>query len=320
MSDLTKIMLSADETGFARAAKLWTSGGLVAFPTETVYGLGADARDDLAVAKIFEAKERPTFNPLIVHVASIAAAQELVHWNDDADRLAQAFWPGPLTLVLPLKDLAGISPLVTAGKDTLAVRMPAHPVAQALLAAFQGPIAAPSANPSGRISPTLAAHVAEGLGTSVDGIVDGGASDVGVESTIAGLFDAPTLLRPGGLPLEAIEAAIGTPLKTLSGQIANDDLTAPGQLASHYAPGAKVRLNATKAEDAEVMLGFGDVAGDLTLSASGDLREAAANLFHHLHHLDKMGAQGIAVAPVPNHGLGLAINDRLSRAAAPRGL
>lgn len=320
MSDLTKIMLSADETGFARAAKLWTSGGLVAFPTETVYGLGADARDDLAVAKIFEAKERPTFNPLIVHVASIAAAQELVHWNDDADRLAQAFWPGPLTLVLPLKDLAGISPLVTAGKDTLAVRMPAHPVAQALLAAFQGPIAAPSANPSGRISPTLAAHVAEGLGTSVDGIVDGGASDVGVESTIAGLFDAPTLLRPGGLPLEAIEAAIGTPLKTLSGQIANDDLTAPGQLASHYAPGAKVRLNATKAEDAEVMLGFGDVAGDLTLSASGDLREAAANLFHHLHHLDKMGAQGIAVAPVPKHGLGLAINDRLSRAAAPRGL
>lgn len=320
MSDLTKIMLSADETGFARAAKLWTSGGLVAFPTETVYGLGADARDDLAVAKIFEAKERPTFNPLIVHVASIAAAQELVHWNDDADRLAQAFWPGPLTLVLPLKDSAGISPLVTAGKDTLAVRMPAHPVAQALLAAFQGPIAAPSANPSGRISPTLAAHVAEGLGTSVDGIVDGGASDVGVESTIAGLFDAPTLLRPGGLPLEAIEAAIGTPLKTLSGQIANDDLTAPGQLASHYAPGAKVRLNATKAEDAEVMLGFGDVAGDLTLSASGDLREAAANLFHHLHHLDKMGAQGIAVAPVPNHGLGLAINDRLSRAAAPRGL
>ena len=320
MSDLTKIMLSADETGFARAAKLWTSGGLVAFPTETVYGLGADARDDLAVAKIFEAKERPTFNPLIVHVASIAAAQELVHWNDDADRLAQAFWPGPLTLVLPLKDSAGISPLVTAGKDTLAVRMPAHPVAQALLAAFQGPIAAPSANPSGRISPTLAAHVAEGLGTSVDGIVDGGASDVGVESTIAGLFDAPTLLRPGGLPLEAIEAAIGTPLKTLSGQIANDDLTAPGQLASHYAPGAKVRLNATKAEDGEVMLGFGDIAGDLTLSASGDLREAAANLFHHLHRLDKMGAQGIAVAPVPNHGLGLAINDRLSRAAAPRDL
>ncbi|MCH2249474.1 MAG: threonylcarbamoyl-AMP synthase [Cognatishimia sp.] len=320
MSDLTKIMLSADETGFQAAAKLWKAGGLVAFPTETVYGLGADARKDLAVAKIFEAKERPTFNPLIVHVASITAAQELVHWNDDADRLAQAFWPGPLTLVLPLKDTAGISPLVTAGKDTLAVRMPAHPVAQALLAAFQGPIAAPSANPSGRISPTLAAHVAEGLGTRVDGIVDGGACDVGVESTIVGLFDAPTLLRPGGLPLEAIEAAIGAPLKTLSGQIANDDLTAPGQLASHYAPGATVRLNATQAHEGEVMLGFGDIAGDLTLSASGDLREAAANLFHHLHRLDKMGAQGIAVAPVPNHGLGLAINDRLSRAAAPRDL
>lgn len=320
MSDLTKIMLSADETGFARAADLWKSGGLVAFPTETVYGLGADARKDLAVAKIFEAKERPTFNPLIVHVASIAAAQDLVHWNDAADRLAQAFWPGPLTLVLPLKDSAGISPLVTAGKDTLAVRMPAHPVAQALLAAFQGPIAAPSANPSGRISPTEATHVAEGLGTRVNGIMDGGACDVGVESTIVGLFDAPTLLRPGGLPLEAIEAAIGTPLKTLSGQIANDDLTAPGQLASHYAPGAQVRLSATQAHDGEVMLGFGDIAGDLTLSASGDLREAAANLFHHLHRLDKMGAQGIAVAPVPNHGLGLAINDRLSRAAAPREL
>ncbi|QTN36674.1 L-threonylcarbamoyladenylate synthase [Cognatishimia activa] len=320
MSDLTKIMLSADETGFARAADLWKSGGLVAFPTETVYGLGADARKDLAVAKIFEAKERPSFNPLIVHVASIAAAQDLVHWNDAADRLAQAFWPGPLTLVLPLKDSAGISPLVTAGKDTLAVRMPAHPVAQALLAAFQGPIAAPSANPSGRISPTEATHVAEGLGTRVNGIMDGGACDVGVESTIVGLFDAPTLLRPGGLPLEAIEAAIGTPLKTLSGQIANDDLTAPGQLASHYAPGAQVRLNATQAHDGEVMLGFGDIAGDLTLSASGDLREAAANLFHHLHRLDKMGAQGIAVAPVPNHGLGLAINDRLSRAAAPREL
>lgn len=320
MSDLTKIMLSADETGFQTAADVWKNGGLVAFPTETVYGLGADARKDLAVAKIFEAKERPSFNPLIVHVASVEAAKELVVWTDDADRLAQAFWPGPLTLVLPIKSEAGISPLVTAGKDTLAVRMPAHPVAQALLAKFAGPVAAPSANPSGKISPTEATHVAEGLGTRVDAIIDGGACDVGVESTIVGLFDVPTLLRPGGVPREALEAALGTELATLGGQIAEADLTAPGQLASHYAPGATVRLNATKSAPGEVMLGFAEVAGDLTLSASGDLREAAANLFHHLHALDKMGATGIAVAPIPNHGLGLAINDRLNRAAAPRDL
>ena len=318
MSDLTKIMLSADENGFQAAAKQWKAGGLIAFPTETVYGLGADAREDLAVARIFEAKERPSFNPLIVHVASIKAAQDLVVWNDHADRLAQAFWPGPLTLVLPLKPDAGISPLVTSGKDTLAVRMPANPVAQALLKAFDGPIAAPSANPSGRISPTEAAHVAQGLGARVDGIVDGGACDVGVESTIVGLFEDPTLLRPGGLPREALEAAIGAPLQTLGSKVAHSDLTAPGQLASHYAPGAKVRLNASAAEPGEVMLGFGDVAGDLTLSATGDLREAAANLFRHLHALDKMEANGIAVASIPNHGLGLAINDRLQRAAAPR--
>lgn len=318
MSDLTKIMLAADADGFRAAADIWASGGLVAFPTETVYGLGADARSDLAVAKIFEAKERPSFNPLIVHIDSIAAAQKLVVWSDAAERLAAAFWPGPLTLVLPIQPDAGISPLVTAGKDTLAVRMPAHPIAQALLTEFDGPVAAPSANPSGRISPTNPTHVAEGLGTRVDAILDGGACDVGVESTIVGLFDTPTLLRPGGLPHEALEAALGGPLATLGDHISTSDLTAPGQLASHYAPGAAVRLNATEAKAGEVMLGFGDIAGDLTLSASGDLREAAANLFHHLHALDKMNASGIAVAPIPDHGLGLAINDRLTRAAAPR--
>jgi L-threonylcarbamoyladenylate synthase len=318
MCDLTKIIKTADETGFRAAAEIWSAGGLVAFPTETVYGLGADARNNMAVAKIFEAKERPSFNPLIVHVASIAAAQDLVKWTETADRLAQAFWPGPLTLVLPLKDGSGISPLVTAGKDTLAVRMPAHPVAKALLTEFKGPVAAPSANPSGKISPTEALHVAEGLGARVDAIIDGGACDVGVESTIVGLFDSPTLLRPGGLPREALEAAIGAPVRPSGGPRAASALTAPGQLASHYAPGATVRLNATQADAGEVMLGFGDVDGDLSLSPSGDLREAAANLFHHLHALDKLGAKGIAVAPIPSHGLGLAINDRLSRAAAPR--
>lgn len=318
MSDLTKIMLAADKTGFEAASDLWAAGKLVAFPTETVYGLGADARNDHAVAGIFEAKQRPSFNPLIVHVASVEAAKALVVWSDLADRLAQAFWPGPLTLVLPLKAGSGISPLVTAGKDTLAVRMPAHPVARALLGTYAGPIAAPSANPSGKISPTLARHVQEGLGTRVDGIIDGGACDVGVESTIVGLFEAPTLLRPGGLLSDVIEQALGQPLSQAPKTFTGSEVSAPGQLASHYAPGALVRLNARTAEPGEVMLGFADVDGDLNLSASGDLREAAANLFHHLHALDAMNAQGIAVAPVPNHGLGVAINDRLGRAAAPR--
>ncbi|MDC0739092.1 L-threonylcarbamoyladenylate synthase [Cognatishimia sp. SS12] len=315
MNDLTTLTLPPDARGYAKASAIWQAGGLVSFPTETVYGLGADARNDHAVAGIFAAKERPSFNPLIVHVDSIAHAQKYVIWSAAADRLAQAFWPGPLTLVLPLKENAGLSPLVTAGLPTLAIRLPAHPVAQALLATFGGPVAAPSANPSGRISPTRAAHVLQGLSGRIDAVLDGGACDVGLESTIVGLADAPMLLRPGGLPAEALEAALDAPLAQHGG---DDPLVAPGQMQSHYAPGAPVRLNAESAAEGELLLGFGAVDCDLNLSAAGDLREAAANLFHHLHALDARAARAIAVSPIPMHGLGAAINDRLRRAAAPR--
>ena len=308
-------LLSANADGFNAAASVLQEGALVAFPTETVYGLGGDARNDMAVARIFEAKGRPRFNPLIVHVNSVAAAQEFVAWPEEADILAQAFWPGPLTLVLPLKPGSGLSPLVTADLPTLAIRVPAHPVAQSLLAAFDGPVAAPSANPSGRISPTTAGHVMAGLEGRIAAILDGGACDVGVESTIVGLAERPTLLRPGGLPIEALEAALHTPLAAHG---PDDPLTAPGQMASHYAPGAKVRLNAEERRPGELLLGFGAVAADLNLSPGGDLTEAAANLFHHLHALDAKGAGAIAVSPIPDHGLGRAINDRLRRAAAPR--
>jgi L-threonylcarbamoyladenylate synthase len=306
--------LQADSDGIARAAALWRAGGLVAFPTETVYGLGADARDDEAVARIFEAQGRPRFNPLIVHVADAARARDFVEWPDAAEILAHAFWPGPLTLVLPLRAGAGISPLVTAGLPTLAVRVPGHRLARALLEEFGGPVAAPSANPSGRISPTEAAHVLTGLDGRIAAVVDGGACPVGVESTILGLAGAPVLLRPGGVPTEAIEAALGTPpaQRAESGTV-----SAPGQMRSHYAPRARVRLGAMKPQPGEAMLGFGPVAGDLNLSETGDLVEAAANLFHHLHALDAGGATGIAVAPIPERGLGRAINDRLRRAAAP---
>lgn len=307
--------LSADPSGYDAAAGLLHEGALVAFPTETVYGLGGDAHNDMAVARIFEAKGRPQFNPLIVHVNSIEAARAYVDWPDMADILAQVFWPGPLTLVLPLRPDAGLSPLVTADLPTLAIRVPAHPVAQSLLAAFGGPIAAPSANPSGRISPTMAAHVEAGLGGRIAAILDGGACGVGIESTILDLTDTPTLLRPGGLPIEAIEAAVSMPLSR-----PGDDapLTAPGQMASHYAPHARVRLEALGKRPGEMLLGFGPVEADLNLSPGGDLTEAAANLFHHLHALDAKGAKSIAVSPIPDHGLGRAINDRLHRAAAPR--
>ncbi|MEO0370435.1 MAG: L-threonylcarbamoyladenylate synthase [Pseudomonadota bacterium] len=311
---LTTTSLSDDPAGITAAADILRASGLVAFPTETVYGLGADARNDQAVARIFDAKGRPRFNPLIVHVASIAAAQTLVEWSDTADRLASTFWPGPLTLVLPLRPNSGLSPLVTAELPTLAIRFPAHPVGQALLTAFDGPIAAPSANPSGRISPTTAEHVGAGLSGKIEGIVDGGTCDVGLESTIIGLNPSPRLLRPGGLPHHAVEAALGAPLAKHGD---DDQINAPGQMTSHYAPDAPMRLNAMQANPGEVMLGFGDISGDLTLSASGDLVEAAANLFGHLHKLNAM-AKPIAVASIPEKGLGLAINDRLKRAAAPR--
>jgi len=315
MHDLTTKILEPNTSGFQRASDIWRAGGLVAFPTETVYGLGADARNDLAVARIFEAKGRPRFNPLIVHVANVAQAQELVVWNELADRLASAFWPGPLTLVLPIKANSGLSPLVTADLPSLAVRMPANPVAQALLGTFNGPVAAPSANPSGKISPTQADHVTAGLSGRIEAVLDGSTCDVGLESTIVGLTDAPILLRPGGLPREALEAALGQELAT---HTKADPLIAPGQMTSHYAPGAKVRLNAESCNAGEVLLGFGRIECDLNLSETDDLREAAANLFHHLHALDAMKTDGIAVSPIPNHGLGVAINDRLKRAAAPR--
>ena len=308
-------MTNEAENSIKKAATIICAGGLVAVPTETVYGLAADATNDDAVARIFEAKGRPRFNPLIVHVANVDQAKELVEWNDVADRLASAFWPGPLTLVLPLKAGSGLSPLVTADLPTLAVRMPGNPVAQDILHAFGGPVAAPSANPSGKISPTSVDHVIAGLSGRIEAVVDGGICDVGLESTIVGLFDTPTLLRPGGLPREALEAALG---EALDVHTAADPLIAPGQMTSHYAPGAAVRLNAETVEDGEVLLGFGPVECTLNLSASGDLREAAANLFHHLHALDGMNAEGIAVSPIPNVGLGVAINDRLKRAAAPR--
>lgn len=315
MKAKTTERLPPDDGGLRRAAEMILRGGLVAFPTETVYGLGADARQGKAVAGIFAAKARPRFNPLIVHVADTAMARRLVRWSDAAERLASAFWPGPLTLVLPLRADHGLSDLVTAGLETLAVRLPAHPVAQALLRACDAPLAAPSANPSGQISPTTADHVLNGLNGRIDAVVDGGPCDVGLESTILSLAPAPTLLRPGGLPAEAIEAALGMPLQHHK---TGDTITAPGQMASHYAPGAPVRLNATHRRDGEVMLGFGEVDCDLNLSESGDLAEAAANLFAHLHALDQRGATAIAVSRIPQTGLGVAINDRLARAAAPR--
>lgn len=309
--------LAADQAGITRAAALLAEGALVAFPTETVYGLGGDARSDLAVAKIYEAKGRPSFNPLIVHLPDLAAVERIATLGPNARDLAQAFWPGPLTLVLPLREGSGISPLVTAGLDTVAIRIPAHPLAQALLRAFNGPVAAPSANPSGRISPTRADHVLDGLTGRIAAVLDGGSCAVGLESTIVLADPDPTLLRPGGVSREALEATLGQPL-TLGGDGVKP--TSPGQLASHYAPNAALRLNATSAAPGEILVGFGPVKGPLTLSETGDLIEAAARLFHKLREADRLaGPQGrIAFAPIPETGLGLAINDRLRRAAAPK--
>ncbi|MCB2109475.1 MAG: threonylcarbamoyl-AMP synthase [Defluviimonas sp.] len=309
--------LTPDPQGLARAARLLSAGGLVAFPTETVYGLGGDARSDSAVACIFAAKGRPRFNPLIVHVGDLEMARTIAVFDDCAERLAAAFWPGPLTLVLPLAASASLSPLVTADLPSVAVRVPAHPVARSLLAVFGHPIAAPSANRSGRVSPTRAEHVREELRCRIAAIVEGGACGVGLESTIIGLTGEPALLRPGGLPAEAVEACIGRALvRSLPGEVP----TAPGQLASHYAPAAAVRLDATAPEAGEFWIGFGAAAAsaDLNLSPGGDLIEAAANLFHFLREADRRARSGIAVSPIPDTGLGRAINDRLRRAAAPR--
>ncbi len=310
--------LAPTDAGLARAAALLAEGELVAFPTETVYGLGGDARSDMAVARIFEAKGRPRFNPLIVHLPDLEAARSVGVFDDLAERVASAFWPGPLTLVVPLRPSARLSPLVTADLPSVAIRVPEHPVAQRLLRAFGGPVAAPSANPSGKISPTRADHVLSGLDGKIAAVVDGGACAVGLESTILGLVGEPAILRPGGIPAEALEACLGRPLPS-GGD--NAKPTAPGQLLSHYAPAAPVRLNADKPEPGEFWLGFGpEAAGaDLNLSETGDLVEAAANLFHFLRQADASATGPIAVSPIPEKGLGRAINDRLRRAAAPRG-
>jgi L-threonylcarbamoyladenylate synthase len=308
-------VLAPDAGGIARAAALLRSGALVSFPTETVYGLGGDAGDDRAVARIFDAKGRPRFNPLIAHVPDIEAVSRIAELSGRAHDLAGVFWPGPLTLVLPLRADAGLSPLVSAGLTTVAVRVPDHPLARQLLAAVGRPVVAPSANPSGRISPTDAGHVVAGLGGRIEAVLDGGPCTVGVESTIVGFNPEPVLLRPGGLPAEAIEEALGAPLAR---RAEGAEINAPGQMTSHYAPDARVRLDAETARPGERMLGFGDVDGEMNLSPSGDLVEAAANLFRMLHALDAAGDAPIAVAPIPETGLGRAINDRLRRAAAPR--
>jgi L-threonylcarbamoyladenylate synthase len=305
----------------ARAATLLAAGELVAFPTETVYGLGADATNDRAVAAIFATKGRPRFNPLIVHVTGEAMAREFGRFDAMAARLAAVFWPGALTLVVPRRDPCRLSLLVSAGLETVALRAPDHAVAQALLAVFGGPVAAPSANRSGAVSPTEAEHVAEELGDGVALILDGEACPLGLESTIVG-FDGggAVLLRPGGIAREAIEEVLGAPLA--EPPVAAQSPTSPGQLASHYAPRARVRLNAVGPELGEMLLAFGPEAPTgvpgFNLSATGDLQEAAANLFAYLRMLDDTGCERIAVMPVPDTGLGEAINDRLRRAAAPR--
>jgi L-threonylcarbamoyladenylate synthase len=306
----------ASERALAEAGHRLRAGELVAFPTETVYGLGADATSDAAVARVFAVKARPRFNPLIVHVADLAAAEHLARVDARAQRLAERFWPGPLTMVLRRSENADLSLLVSAGLDTVALRIPDHPVAQALLTVAGRPIAAPSANVSGRISPTTAAHVAADLGGRVALILDGGACRVGLESTVIDLSGPETvLLRPGGAAIEDLEAIVGPIAVAGAGPVRS-----PGMLRRHYAPGRPLRLNAAEARPGEALLGFGPDAGRATLNLSrrGDLVEAAANLFAMLRALDnELGYTGIAVAPIPEQALGLAINDRLRRAAAP---
>jgi L-threonylcarbamoyladenylate synthase len=303
--------LAADR---AKAAALLRNGRLVAFPTETVYGLGADATDGRAVAAIFAAKQRPAFNPLIAHLAHAGLVEEFAVWNEAGRALAQAFWPGALTLVLPRAEGCAIAPIASAGLDSVALRVPSHAGAHALLTAVGRPIAAPSANRSGRISPTTAAHVSHELGDAVAMILDGGPCAIGLESTVVGFHQGcPVLLRPGGIALEQLAAVVGD--WAIAGE--TDSPNSPGQLASHYAPNKTLRLNALETGQGEIFLGFGPGgAGGHNLSPDGDLIEAAANLFAMLRRLDAAPGQAIAVAPIPEDGLGRAINDRLRRAAA----
>jgi L-threonylcarbamoyladenylate synthase len=328
--ELATRVMKADRAAIEAAARCLAAGGLVAFPTETVYGLGTDATDGGAVARLYAAKGRPSFNPLIAHVADAPVARALARFDAAAERLT-AFWPGPLTLVLPKSPTCPVADLATAGLDTIAVRVPGHPVARDILMAFGRPVVAPSANRSGHVSPTTAEHVGADLGGRIDLIIDGGPTTVGVESTIVGCLGAqPVLLRPGGLPRTDIEHALGEVLADPPSASVppggEDNPLAPGQLVSHYAPKARLRLDAETVHPGEALLAFGPTplpgaahaSAVLNLSAKGDAIEAAANLFSHLRALDASGAAAIAVMRVPHEGLGEAINDRLARAAAPR--
>jgi L-threonylcarbamoyladenylate synthase len=303
-----------DATGIAAAAAALRGGGLVALPTETVYGLAARADSSDAVASIYRAKGRPDFNPLIVHVPSLAAARDFAIFDERAERLAAAFWPGALTLVLPLREGARIAPAVTAGLPTIALRCPAHPVMRAVLEESGLPLAAPSANRSGGVSPTEAAHVADSLGNAVPLVLDGGACSAGLESTIVALRGNGSwqVLRPGPIEEARISAILGAP----PAAVTSAAIEAPGQLAVHYAPGKPVRLDAGKADADEFLIGFGAIEGDVTRSATGDLAEAAARLYACLHLAAAAPQPRIAVAPIPAHGIGAAIMDRLRRAAA----
>jgi L-threonylcarbamoyladenylate synthase len=318
-------VIEAGDAGIGLAAQVLAAGGLVAFPTETVYGLGADAVKGEAVARLYDAKGRPSFNPLIAHVAGTRAAQALGRFNSAAERLAAAFWPGPLTLVLPRLVDCPVAELATAGLDTIAVRVPAHPVARDILQAFGGPVVAPSANRSGHVSPTTAQHVLADLDGRIELIVDGGPTPMGIESTIVACLAEPQLLRPGALSRAAIAEIVPLTIGDQSAEAAAAPI-APGRLPSHYAPRARLRLEAGSVDAGEALLAFGPVPIEgaerasraLNLSPRGDLIEAAANLFSHLRALDARGTTKIAVMPVPHIGLGEAINDRLKRAAARR--
>ncbi len=306
-------LLPADPTGIAVAAERLRAGGLVALPTETVYGLAARADSASAVAQIYRAKGRPDFNPLIVHIPDIAAAERIAEFDDRARRLAAAFWPGALTMVLPLRINAGIAPAVTAGLPTIALRCPAHPAMRAVLQAADLPLAAPSANRSGGVSPSRAEHVAASLGAAVDLVLDGGPCAAGIESTIVALRNSGwEILRPGPIT----EAQIADVLGPSEASLAKGGIEAPGQLASHYSPGKPVRLGAESAQADEFLIGFGPVAGQISLSPSGDLAEAASRLYDCLHAAQNAAQPRIAIAPVPDDGIGKAINDRLGRAAA----
>ena len=310
---MTARILSYDDKAIAEAACLIASGRPVAMPTETVYGLAADATNGEAVAAIYAAKGRPSFNPLIVHVLDREAAEAIADLPDAARELARAFWPGPLTIVAPLKPDAPIAALATAGLPTVALRSPAHLAMRDLLRVCARPLAAPSANASGTISPTRAAHVLRSLGRKIELIIDGGQTEVGLESTIVAIDgDRLRILRPGPITADQLAEASGLQVTTVT----SDAIEAPGQLAQHYAPSKPVRLDATEARDGEWLIGFGPVAGNVSLSSKGDLAEAAARLFELLHQADAGDAPSIAFAPVPDEGLGAAINDRLRRAAA----